>query len=210
MTDFVLCLCLLFSSNWISVFSLRAIVLAFDSTFSFAIFCFPFSLFLDFLSFVVSLCFHSLGCNFNSPCLRSQCSSMSRSDKRNTGLPCCCTCATIRSFLPFVLFVILWILRVLFYLSSLNSLLHRHSASGTSYLNRTEASNVEKLVTILLKSGVNPAQVRESRSIVGARRRIKWCFEAKSRLFEVVLVACLLLSAKHAFDLFVVLHQLFA
>ncbi|XP_060207506.1 regulator of nonsense transcripts 1 homolog [Lycium barbarum] len=33
------------------------------------------------------------------------------------------------------------------------------SASGTSYLNRTEASNVEKLVTTFLKSGVVPSQI---------------------------------------------------
>eukprot|EP00899_Mesostigma_viride_P002385 jgi/Mesvir1/12147/Mv00399-RA.2 len=33
------------------------------------------------------------------------------------------------------------------------------SASGTSYLNRTEASHVEKIVTQFLKSGVNPDQI---------------------------------------------------
>ncbi|CCG84524.1 protein of unknown function [Taphrina deformans PYCC 5710] len=33
------------------------------------------------------------------------------------------------------------------------------SASGTSYLNRTEASNVEKIVTKFFKSGVTPAQI---------------------------------------------------
>ncbi|EFN53127.1 hypothetical protein CHLNCDRAFT_137486 [Chlorella variabilis] len=33
------------------------------------------------------------------------------------------------------------------------------SASGTSYLNRTEAASVEKIVTYLLKSGVSPAQI---------------------------------------------------
>lgn len=32
------------------------------------------------------------------------------------------------------------------------------SASGTSYLNRTEAANVEKLVTTFLRSGVVPSQ----------------------------------------------------
>jgi hypothetical protein len=35
------------------------------------------------------------------------------------------------------------------------------SSSGTSYLNRTEASTVEKIVTHLLKNGVTPEQVRE-------------------------------------------------
>jgi regulator of nonsense transcripts 1 len=33
------------------------------------------------------------------------------------------------------------------------------SASGTSYLNRTEAANVEKIVTTFLRSGVIPSQV---------------------------------------------------
>lgn len=33
------------------------------------------------------------------------------------------------------------------------------SASGTSYLNRTEAANVEKIVTTFLRSGIVPSQV---------------------------------------------------
>ncbi|PWZ05791.1 Regulator of nonsense transcripts 1 [Zea mays] len=33
------------------------------------------------------------------------------------------------------------------------------SASGTSYLNRTEAANVEKIVTTFLRSGVVPSQI---------------------------------------------------
>ena len=33
------------------------------------------------------------------------------------------------------------------------------SSSGTSYLNRTEAANVEKIVTTFLRSGVVPSQV---------------------------------------------------
>lgn len=33
------------------------------------------------------------------------------------------------------------------------------SASGTSYLNRTEAANVEKIVTHLLRHGVTPDQI---------------------------------------------------
>jgi hypothetical protein len=36
------------------------------------------------------------------------------------------------------------------------------SASGTSYLNRTEAANVEKIVTTFLRSGVVPSQVISS------------------------------------------------
>ena len=35
------------------------------------------------------------------------------------------------------------------------------SASGTSYLNRTEAANVEKIVTTFLRSGVVPSQVSQ-------------------------------------------------
>lgn len=33
------------------------------------------------------------------------------------------------------------------------------SSSGTSFLNRTEAANVEKVVSHFVKSGVNPEQV---------------------------------------------------
>ena len=33
------------------------------------------------------------------------------------------------------------------------------SASGTSYLNRAEASHVEKIVTAFLRCGVNPSQI---------------------------------------------------
>ena len=33
------------------------------------------------------------------------------------------------------------------------------SASGTSYLNRTEASNVEKIVTRFFKAGVQPSEI---------------------------------------------------
>lgn len=33
------------------------------------------------------------------------------------------------------------------------------SASGTSYLNRAEAANVEKVVTLFLKNGVQPSQI---------------------------------------------------
>ena len=40
------------------------------------------------------------------------------------------------------------------------------SASGTSYLNRTEAANVEKIVTTFLKSGVVSSQVIRISSII--------------------------------------------
>lgn len=40
------------------------------------------------------------------------------------------------------------------------------SASGTSYLNRTEAANVEKIVTTFLRSGVVPSQVNTLSSLL--------------------------------------------
>jgi regulator of nonsense transcripts 1 len=40
------------------------------------------------------------------------------------------------------------------------------SASGTSYLNRTEAANVEKIVTTFLRSGVVPSQACVSSLLV--------------------------------------------
>lgn len=43
------------------------------------------------------------------------------------------------------------------------------SASGTSYLNRTEVANVEKIVTTFLKSGVVPSQV-----FVGSRLSLRF------------------------------------
>ncbi|KAJ3412141.1 hypothetical protein HDV05_001179 [Chytridiales sp. JEL 0842] len=45
----------------------------------------------------------------------------------------------------------------MFFLSSFGQ--EEMSSSGTSYLNRTEASNVEKIVTTLLKLDVNPHQI---------------------------------------------------
>ena len=33
------------------------------------------------------------------------------------------------------------------------------AGSGTSYLNRTEASNVEKIVTKFLRAGIKPEQI---------------------------------------------------
>lgn len=65
--------------------------------------------------------------------------------------------------------------KVIFHLSCLFNLQlgqEEISASGTSYLNRTEAANVEKLVTAFLKSGVVPSQV----SILGL-------FTMSSKLF---------------------------
>ena len=41
------------------------------------------------------------------------------------------------------------------------------SASGTSYLNRTEATNVEKIVTRFFKAGVQPSGHRYHHSIRG-------------------------------------------
>jgi regulator of nonsense transcripts 1 len=47
--------------------------------------------------------------------------------------------------------------RPMFFWGSLSS--EEVSASGTSYLNRTEASNCEKIVTTLLKAGISPPQI---------------------------------------------------
>jgi regulator of nonsense transcripts 1 len=45
----------------------------------------------------------------------------------------------------------------MFFYASLGQ--EEYSSSGTSYLNRTEAANVEKLVTLFLRSGVVPDQI---------------------------------------------------
>jgi regulator of nonsense transcripts 1 len=47
--------------------------------------------------------------------------------------------------------------RPMFFYASLGQ--EEYSSSGTSYLNRTEAANVEKLVTLFLRSGVVPDQI---------------------------------------------------
>lgn len=39
------------------------------------------------------------------------------------------------------------------------TLVHLVSQAGTSFLNRTEAANVEKLVTRLLQNGLQPSQI---------------------------------------------------
>ena len=46
------------------------------------------------------------------------------------------------------------------------------SSSGTSYLNRTEAANVEKVVTKFLKSGVNPSQIGVITPYEGQRKYV--------------------------------------
>jgi len=51
------------------------------------------------------------------------------------------------------------------------------SASGFSYLNRTEASNVEKIVTILLRNGVRPKQIGIITPYNGQRAHIQLTME---------------------------------
>lgn len=65
------------------------------------------------------------------------------------------------------LFEFLWptVDKPMFFYVSLG--LEEFAASGTSYLNRTEASNVEKLVTAMLKAGATPDQVCVSLNLVG-------------------------------------------
>lgn len=47
-----------------------------------------------------------------------------------------------------------------------------YSSSGTSYLNRTEAANVEKIVTQFFKSGINPSQIGVITPYEGQRAHI--------------------------------------
>mmetsp|Transcript_30769 Transcript_30769/g.65143 ORF Transcript_30769/g.65143 Transcript_30769/m.65143 type:complete len:1081 (-) Transcript_30769:323-3565(-) len=54
------------------------------------------------------------------------------------------------------------------------------SASGTSYLNRTEASNIEKLVTYFLKAGVKPHQVGVITPYEGQRAYICSVFQRQT------------------------------
>uniref|UniRef100_A0A7S2PGC9 Upf1 domain-containing protein n=1 Tax=Zooxanthella nutricula TaxID=1333877 RepID=A0A7S2PGC9_9DINO len=54
------------------------------------------------------------------------------------------------------------------------------SASGTSYLNRTEASNIEKLVTYFLKAGVKPYQVGVITPYEGQRAYICSVFQRQT------------------------------
>jgi len=54
------------------------------------------------------------------------------------------------------------------------------SASGTSYMNRTEASNIEKLVTYFLKAGVKPYQVGVITPYEGQRAYICSVFQRQT------------------------------
>lgn len=54
------------------------------------------------------------------------------------------------------------------------------SASGTSYLNRTEASNIEKLVTYFLKAGVKPYQIGVITPYEGQRAYICSVFQRQT------------------------------
>lgn len=56
------------------------------------------------------------------------------------------------------------------------------SESGTSYLNRTEASNIEKLVTYFLKAGVKPHQVGVITPYEGQRAYICSVFQRQTAL----------------------------
>jgi regulator of nonsense transcripts 1 len=54
------------------------------------------------------------------------------------------------------------------------------SSSGTSYLNRTEASNIEKLVTYFLKAGVKPHQIGVITPYEGQRAYICSVFQRQT------------------------------
>lgn len=51
------------------------------------------------------------------------------------------------------------------------------SSSGTSYLNRTEAANVEKIATRFLKAGLKPEQI----GIITPYEGIYYCFDLYKR-----------------------------
>lgn len=70
--------------------------------------------------------------------------------KRFSSLPC----VSFSSILSFLSPCFLYIDIAIFQMGQ-----EEISASGTSYLNRTEAANVEKIVTTFLRSGVVPSQV---------------------------------------------------
>ena len=73
--------------------------------------------------------------------------------------------------------------RSMFFYCSLRS--HEEfSSSGTSYLNRTEAANVEKIVTLFLKCGASSDQV----SLSSSSLRFLWKEESCSRSFFVILL----------------------
>lgn len=67
------------------------------------------------------------------------------------------------------------------------------SSSGTSYLNRTEAANVEKLVTRLLKGGIRPTQIGVITPYEGQRAYLVQYFQfsgsLNSKLYQEVEVA---------------------
>lgn len=56
------------------------------------------------------------------------------------------------------------------------------SASGTSYLNRTEAANIEKLVTYLLKAGLRASQIGVITPYEGQRAYISALFQRQTMM----------------------------
>eukprot|EP00056_Hartaetosiga_gracilis_P013196 m.216508 g.216508 ORF g.216508 m.216508 type:complete len:1084 (+) comp13806_c1_seq1:31-3282(+) len=67
------------------------------------------------------------------------------------------------------------------------------SASGTSYLNRTEASHVEKIVTFFLKNGVTPDQIGVITPYEGQRAyvvdHVRYAGTERSSLYDAVEIA---------------------
>ena len=69
------------------------------------------------------------------------------------------------------------------------------STSGTSYLNRAEAANVEKIITRFLKSGIGPLQIGIITPYEGQRAYIvqymQFNGQLNSKLYQVSLPVCL-------------------
>jgi regulator of nonsense transcripts 1 len=76
------------------------------------------------------------------------------------------------------------------------------ASSGTSYLNRTEAANVEKLVTKLIQGGVKPEHIGVITPYEGQRAFIvqymQYSGKMNSKLYQVSLT-CLMLPSSCLF-----------
>ena len=66
------------------------------------------------------------------------------------------------------------------------------SSSGTSYLNRTEAANVEKVVTRFLRSGVKPEQIGIITPYEGQRaylvQYMQYSGSLHAKLYQVMII----------------------
>ena len=70
------------------------------------------------------------------------------------------------------------------------------SSSGTSYLNRTEAANVEKIVTRFLRSGIRPDQIGIITPYEGQRAYVVQYMQYSGALHTKLYQVCIVLCAK--------------